>query len=322
MDEIKIREATKSDSPEIVKLLKIALGESTEKSVQNWHWKHYDNPFGESKIYLATIGSEIVGVRAFMQWQWKEKSTGKTLRAVRAVDTAVSPNHRRKGIFLSLTNHALKMVSEEGFDFVFNTPNDQSIGGYLKLGWVLNRKIPVGLVINPFYWLSSKKRLNEYSAKVKIDILENNHSYNTPFIDADIFCPFSKLYFEWRYVKNPLANYQFYKLDDVLIIYRLKPLKGFMECRIVDVQLLDPNAQGKIKSAISHLIKRYPLVSMVDGLIGTKLIAGGLYVALNLNRKGPNMVTKRLNFPEHKYTLLLDKESNFWGYSLGDMELF
>ncbi|BDW93810.1 GNAT family N-acetyltransferase [Muricauda ruestringensis] len=322
MDEIKIREATKSDSPEIVKLLKIALGESTEKSVQNWHWKHYDNPFGESKIYLATIGSEIVGVRAFMQWQWKEKSTGKTLRAVRAVDTAVSPNHRRKGIFLSLTNHALKMVSEEGFDFVFNTPNDQSIGGYLKLGWVLNRKIPVGLVINPFYWLSSKKRLNEYSAKVKIDILENNHSYNTPFIDADIFCPFSKLYFEWRYVKNPLANYQFYKLDDVLIIYRLKPLKGFMECRIVDVQLLDPNAQGKIKSAISHLIKRYPLVSMVDGLIGTKLIAGGLYVALNLNRKGPNMVTKRLNFPEHKYALLLDKESNFWGYSLGDMELF
>ncbi len=322
MDEIKIREATKSDSPEIVKLLKIALGESTEKSVQNWHWKHYDNPFGESKIYLATIGSEIVGVRAFMQWQWKEKSTGKTLRAVRAVDTAVSPNHRRKGIFLSLTNHALKMVSEEGFDFVFNTPNDQSIGGYLKLGWVLNRKIPVGLVINPFYWLSSKKRLNEYSAKVKIDILENNHSYNTPFIDADIFCPFSKLYFEWRYVKNPLANYQFYKRDDVLIIYRLKPLKGFMECRIVDVQLLDPNAQGKIKSAISHLIKRYPLVSMVDGLIGTKLIAGGLYVALNLNRKGPNMVTKRLNFPEHKYALLLDKESNYWGYSLGDMELF
>ena len=74
MDEIKIREATKSDSPEIVKLLKIALGESTEKSVQNWHWKHYDNPFGESKIYLATIGSEIVGVRAFMQWQWKEKN--------------------------------------------------------------------------------------------------------------------------------------------------------------------------------------------------------------------------------------------------------
>ncbi|MEO2051235.1 MAG: GNAT family N-acetyltransferase [Allomuricauda sp.] len=323
MDEIKIREATKSDSAEIVELLKIALGESTEKSVDNWLWKHYDNPFGESKIYLATIGSEIVGVRAFMQWRWLEKSTGKELRAVRAVDTAVSPHHRRKGIFLTLTNHALEKVTEEGFDFVFNTPNEQSIGGYLKLGWVLNRKIPVGLLINPFFWLSSKKQLEQFSKEAQSDIEKNDYHFNSPFMKSDIICPFSKTYFDWRYVKNPLATYKFFKLnEEILIVYRLKTLKGIPECRIVDIQLLKPGSQDKIGKAIAKLAKRYALVSMTQGLVTSKFLIAPVFIALNIVRKGPNMVTKNLNLSATKYEHLLDKNTSYWGYNLGDMELF
>src|SRR5690606_36989777 len=45
--------------------------------------------------------------------------------------------HQGRGIFRSLTLHALEALEEEGVDFVFNTPNDQSRPGYLTMGWQL-----------------------------------------------------------------------------------------------------------------------------------------------------------------------------------------
>ncbi|WP_418501169.1 GNAT family N-acetyltransferase [Flagellimonas sp.] len=323
MEQINIREAKKSDSAEIVELLKIALGEGTEKSVANWHWKHYDNPFGKSKIYVATIGPEIVGVRAFMQWKWLEKSTGKELRALRAVDTAVSPDHQRKGIFLTLTNHALEMVREENFDFIFNTPNAKSIGGYLKLGWVLNRRIPVNLLVNPLFWFSSKKKI-EKLAEGTVPFLETKNSkFHSPFSKSDIECAFSIDYFKWRYVDNPLATYKYFQCNDsVLVVYRLKVTKKITECRVVDIQLLDPNAHSQIKKALTLLSKRYLVVSMADGIVKATLLSSPFFVALRLQKKGPNMVTKNVNLPESKYQDLLNTRSPYWGFNLGDMELF
>jgi len=323
MDKINIREATKSDSPEIVELLKIALGEGTEKSVSNWHWKHYDNPFGVSKIYVAVIGEEIVGVRAFMQWRWLEKSSGKILKAVRAVDTAVSPNHRRKGIFLTLTNHALQKVKEEGFDFIFNTPNDKSIGGYLKLGWVLNRKIPANIILNPLWWLYSRKKLAILSKKTVETINKNKLDFTSAKTQSTLVCPFTVDFFNWRYVQNPLANYQYFQFNQsILLIYRIKKTKKMTECRVVDIQLLQSDAGKYIKKAISKLIKRYPIVSMDQGILSKHIWQSPFFTSPTLHREGPNMVTKNVNLKENEYDSLLDIHSMYWGFNLGDMELF
>lgn len=78
-------------------------------------------------------GDEIIGVRLFMRWRFV--GLGRAWSAVRAVDTATHPDHQGRGIFKSLTLHALEAVKEEGVDFVFNTPNNQSRPGYLKMGW-------------------------------------------------------------------------------------------------------------------------------------------------------------------------------------------
>jgi hypothetical protein len=34
------------------------------------------------------------------------------------------------------------------------------------------------------------------------------------------------------------------------------------------------------------------------------------------------MVTKNVTLPEKKYQMLLDTHSPYWGFNLGDMELF
>ncbi len=69
---------------------------------------------------------------------------GETLRAVRAVDTATHPDHQGKGIFTKLTLGAIPDLDDDGVDLIFNTPNDKSRPGYLKMGWSEVGRVPVG----------------------------------------------------------------------------------------------------------------------------------------------------------------------------------
>ena len=55
--------------------------------------------------------------------------------AARAVDTATDPDFQGRGIFTRLTLEALDALPADGVDMVFNTPNAQSLPGYLKMGW-------------------------------------------------------------------------------------------------------------------------------------------------------------------------------------------
>src|SRR5690242_5148995 len=106
-----------------------------------YRWKHEHNAFGPSPAWVAVDGDRVAGIRVFMRWEFVVD--GHVMRAVRAVDTATDPAYQGRGIFTRLTMHALEAVTAEGVDFVFNTPNDQSRPGYLKMGWEVVGKLPV-----------------------------------------------------------------------------------------------------------------------------------------------------------------------------------
>ena len=72
------------------------------------------------------------------------------LRAVRAVDTATDPDYQGRGLFTRLTLQAIDELRAEGVDFVFNTPNDQSRPGYLKMGWQVVGTLPTH--VRPTRW--------------------------------------------------------------------------------------------------------------------------------------------------------------------------
>ena len=94
-------------------------------------------------MWVATDGDRIVGLRAFMRWEFVRD--GEVLRAVRAVDTATHPDYQGKGLFTAMTMHGLDVIEADGIDFVFNTPNDKSRPGYLKMGWQEVGKLPVAI---------------------------------------------------------------------------------------------------------------------------------------------------------------------------------
>jgi len=139
---VSIRRATDDDDPAVTALLRRTLEAGDGPRYDEFlDWKHRQNPFGRSYEWVATIGDEIVGYRSFLRWRFVVQ--GRTLSAVRAVDTATHPAHQGKGIFRTLTMTAVEAMTADAVDFVFNTPNDQSRPGYLKMGWRMLGPVPV-----------------------------------------------------------------------------------------------------------------------------------------------------------------------------------
>lgn len=146
MSEFTVRQAGHADRPGIIELCRATLGWSAEDPDEEFFaWKHDHNVFGPSPSWVAVADGVIVGVRLFMRWEFDSVESDRRLRAVRAVDTATSPDWQGRGIFNRLTLGALPELRRDGVDFVFNTPNDRSRPGYLKMGWSSVGRLPVAM---------------------------------------------------------------------------------------------------------------------------------------------------------------------------------
>jgi GNAT superfamily N-acetyltransferase len=92
-------------------------------------------------MLVAEVDDQIVGLRAFMRWRFRT-SDGSSTSAVRAVDTATHPHFQGLGIFSRLTREAVEELRRD-VGLVFNTPNEKSGPGYLKMGWQVVGALPV-----------------------------------------------------------------------------------------------------------------------------------------------------------------------------------
>jgi GNAT superfamily N-acetyltransferase len=142
-DDVAVRRATDDDGPAVLELLADSLGwERDATFAAYFDWKHHQNPFGSSPAWVAVSDDRIVGFRTFLCWEF-EHPDGRARRAVRAVDTATAPAFQGRGVFRLLTTTAIDALTHEGVDFVFNTPNDQSRPGYLRMGWTQVGRLPL-----------------------------------------------------------------------------------------------------------------------------------------------------------------------------------
>jgi GNAT superfamily N-acetyltransferase len=144
--ELTFRRADAADRAAILDLLRVSLGRDVDDRYDTlFAWKHEENAFGPSPAWVSCDGDRIAGFRTLMRWEFLDRD--RLVRAVRAVDTATHPDYQGRGIFTKLTLHALDELAAEGVDLVFNTPNDQSRPGYLKMGWQVVGTLPT--VIRP-----------------------------------------------------------------------------------------------------------------------------------------------------------------------------
>ena len=144
--DLQLRRARADDRSAIIELCRTSLGwKAGDPNEAFFQWKHDDNPFGPSPTWVAEDDNgTMVGLRTFLCWRFR-RPDGTTMNGVRAVDTATHPDWQGRKIFSRLTLGALDDLRDDGVDCVFNTPNDKSRPGYLKMGWQEVGKVPVSV---------------------------------------------------------------------------------------------------------------------------------------------------------------------------------
>lgn len=315
---MEIRRASNEDIPGIIALLKISLGESLmPKTEAFWRWKHIQNPFGESMVLLAEENGQIIGVRAFMNWEWN--FGGKIYKAVRAVDTATHPDHQGKGIFKKLTLAGLEIVKSLGTVFVYNTPNQKSKPGYLKMGWREQGRMSLKIKLNPF----------AYKGKMPV----NFSNWNNLLLNEGLFLQkckgistnCSKTFLDWRYAKNPMFNYHFITdHSGFFLVYRYKQHNFGIELRITDF-LIDPaNFNKQARKFLNKGLKKISNRVMLTSVSGNHYEMMREYFPtlsiIPVLSKGPIVTLRNVHLEPNAFDQLLDRK--IWSYTLGDLELF
>lgn len=236
-----VRASTEKDIPIIVELLKSSLGEALmPKSVAFWRWKHWENPFGKSSVLLAFENETLVGVRAFMKWEWRFHN--KVIQSVRAVDTATHPEHQGKGIFTTLTLSLVEQCKTDGIGFVFNTPNKNSMPGYIKMGWHSIGKM--GVLVRPIFSLRATSGDN-LRGTINEDFIKEFDRRRLSAPDK-LETNYNLEYFRWRYINNPNVVYHTFENESCAGIYRVRPMGLGNEFRLCDLNVYaSPTNAGK-----------------------------------------------------------------------------
>jgi len=312
---MQIKEATEKNIPEILEVLKASLGEiSSKKTEEVWRFKHIDNPFGKSLVLIAIENNEIIGVRAFMRWQWQRDE--RIYNCFRAVDTATHPKHQGKGIFKKLTLEAIERAKEQGNHFIFNTPNLQSLPGYLKMNWEKVDKLNVNIYPTLNFLRSNKNKSNHQignnlDGKALQDLCIFNNDNQKQHI---LFTPKSIDYLTWRYSNNPLQSYEIFTGQGIYLAGYIKNHKYFKELRLSEV-IVDKANKKNAGKIIKNWAQNHGahIVTTAAGIdIFSKVKVSGAF--------GPVLTIRNLNLDTELYMQLLELENI--SYTLGDLELF
>jgi GNAT superfamily N-acetyltransferase len=333
--DISIRPYVDADEPEVLALLQASLGGGPAggRPPELFRWKHIENPFGRSLMLVAESEGRIVGLRAFVRWRFVV--SGREVRAVRAVDTATHPDHQGKGIFSRLTLEALEMLRGDA-DLVFNTPNEKSLPGYLKMGWKVVGRLPVRVRVRRpiafarrYRWIGAN--VGGGTAPIEVGLAPGEVLARSGIGDLlgvragepRLTTDRSLDYLRWRYARAPLLGYR--AVDEVaagelrgLALFRIRPRGTLREASIADVFVREAD-----RRTAGRLLRRIARVAPVDHLTcsfpaGSEPEGAALRSGFLPAPAGPMLVARTISDAVEPDPTLLRS----WALSLGDVEVF
>jgi GNAT superfamily N-acetyltransferase len=334
-----VRPYRDEDEPQVLDLLRATLGNGPAgvRSSEFFRWKHASSPFGRSFMLVADLDGRIIGLRAFMRWTFR---AGERIhRAVRAVDTATHPDFQGKGIFSHLTLAALDELKND-VDFVFNTPNDQSLPGYLKMGWREVGRVPVSVrvrrplrlltVLSPLRRIPHRKDAPpEATVTPAREVLRDEGEAVRQFLEAQrardnrLSTVRDIEYLRWRYGATPHLTYR--AIMDTrgdrlrgMAIFRVRERRGLWEATVTELLV----RTGDRKTA-RRLLRRVAGSAAVDHLAchfphGSAQARAAARSGFLHSPGGVTLAVKPLRDELHPDPTMLAS----WAFSFGDVEVF
>ena len=318
--DLEFRRASDADLVAGREVVRTSMGwRDGEPNEELFAWKHLQSPFGPSPAWVAVLDGRVVGFRTFMRWRFLDDA-GRSVTAVRAVDTATLPEARGRGVFRGLTEQAVAELTAEGVGLVFNTPNDQSRPGYLKMGWTVVGRLP--LTVRPRSiagipalrrarvaaerWslpsdvgLDARQALADRSVAAALLAHQPQNGWR-----SDRTCE----YLAWRFGLEPLHYRLLLVSRDPAeggVVFRLRRRGPAVEAAVVE-QLVPDSRSAR------RLVRRMLTETGADYAAG--LHAGQPDGLLRVPRQGPLLTARRLTAQP--------PELAGWSLTLGDVELF
>lgn len=322
-EDLEIRRAQPEDDATAIPMLRAALKKADVPHYESFlDWKHRRNSFGISPAWVALHEGRVVGYRTFLRWRFVTDE-GKKVTAVRAVDTATHPDYQGLGIFRTLTLRGVAALTLAGDGIVFNTPNDQSRPGYLKMGWSVARHLPVGVLPSgpaalvrmvasrvPAALWSEATTVGEDAAAVLADadvaavllqhaLQKGFHTDRTP------------AYLAWRTAFGPLCYRVLFASDrdpaEGGLVFRLRRRGDTVEAAVIE-QFVPDWLTG------ARLVARLLKLTHADYAIGLRTGPSAGLVPLPVPGAGPLLTTRPL--------ASAPPSPSAWTLTLGDVELF
>lgn len=207
---------------------------SNNISHEAFWYKHYGNPSRLSApLLVEKIENDIIGMNGFMAAKFICDS--KELYAAQSCDSAVLPQYRGQSVFSSIIKRAQNQLKDEGVDFLFGFPNQNSYPGFIKLGWQHNVDFCRYFLPTDWYLLLRKK-IGKKCARIiqglfkQITLSRINRLASKPFtgvIEISDRCPFTEEdcmminqcgaimvkrsidYYVWKLDKNPTKEFKY-----------------------------------------------------------------------------------------------------------------
>jgi hypothetical protein len=278
------------DLNETVKLIQKGLDSSYSNSFFNW--KHLDNPYGKSYGLVARERDKIVGLRMFMYWDFFCYKQNKKIKAIRPVDTVVGQEQRGKGLFKRLTLQGLEDCKQE-YDLIFNTPNNKSLPGYLKMGWE-------EIVETPSFKLGA---LYPYKNQLSLKYVEIEEINLIKETQCTCQTNWNNDFLNWRYKSDDYKKVIFENDSTHFLVYKISSIKRIKMIVIYEISGKRENFSTMLHSLAAQL-KIY-LVYYLD-----KKNLGDLKLLKSIKRYKPVIV----------YKDDIKNVSSDLQFSLGDLE--
>lgn len=337
--ECEIRPYREEDEGEVLDLLSVTLGSGPagRRPPEFFRWKHWENPFGPSYMLVAEADGRIVGLRALMRWTFR--SGDRMIPAVRAVDTATHPDYQGKGIFSRLTREAVEALRGD-VDLIFNTPNEKSLPGYLKMGWSVVEKIPISVrvrklprVVGGLRDLRKAAPSDQLGpivdAERAMDVLSDPGIGSlledaSAASDARLATPKGAEYLRWRYGAASLVDYRGVRHHSGgaltgVALFRVRPRGRLWESTVAEV-IVRPGDAGTARRLIRHIVE----AASVDHL--TCHFPPGSTAGRGARRAGflpaPGGMTFVVNELSQGRMRPNPYEPASWALTLGELEVF